>query len=373
MNNLLTQSEAADILGLTPRQVLRLANRGELPRVVFPNSEIRFDPDDLSSAQIEVGQEDCGIRQWRAGSAPSEIWFIQSPLCLVSGSHLPMAVRFSSMWNRRDVTLVIEHVPSVETLAVAIDASVTLGELGWVHQLLLSIESTSFPGRNEIVAVIEAVATTAVGAAIDSRISPDPDPGRNQARLCTLLGLLEAATNALNTESEVDGQGDEISRENQLRYWQALAHLWILGDLEAAADGLVEIVVSSPQTSITQTARFLLAMMGSEGVGEVSSGLVSDLLLSLIEEYQQPSAAYAGSSSPLFVEFVDHLSPRSYPLRTTVPEALCGLHQRYPDIEMGVQLGCADRDQNPHLDRILRTMGSLLRQRSRPLVCSNSR
>jgi len=47
MTKLLTQTEAADFLQLTPRQVLRLANRGELPRVVFPNREIRFDEDDL--------------------------------------------------------------------------------------------------------------------------------------------------------------------------------------------------------------------------------------------------------------------------------------------------------------------------------------
>ncbi len=45
---LLNEIEAADILGLTPRQVLRLANRGELPRVVFPNKEVRFDSADLS-------------------------------------------------------------------------------------------------------------------------------------------------------------------------------------------------------------------------------------------------------------------------------------------------------------------------------------
>jgi excisionase family DNA binding protein len=47
MTKLLTQSEAADFLQLTPRQVLRLASRGELPRVVFPNREVRFDYADL--------------------------------------------------------------------------------------------------------------------------------------------------------------------------------------------------------------------------------------------------------------------------------------------------------------------------------------
>jgi hypothetical protein len=45
---LLTQYEAADVLALTPRQVVRLASRGELPKVIFPNGEIRFDPDDLA-------------------------------------------------------------------------------------------------------------------------------------------------------------------------------------------------------------------------------------------------------------------------------------------------------------------------------------
>jgi excisionase family DNA binding protein len=45
---LVTESEAADFLSLTPRQVLRLASRGELPHVAFPNKEVRFDPDDLA-------------------------------------------------------------------------------------------------------------------------------------------------------------------------------------------------------------------------------------------------------------------------------------------------------------------------------------
>jgi excisionase family DNA binding protein len=48
MTKLLTQVEAADFLSLTPRQVLRLANRGELPRIIFPNREVRFDQADLS-------------------------------------------------------------------------------------------------------------------------------------------------------------------------------------------------------------------------------------------------------------------------------------------------------------------------------------
>lgn len=49
MTKLLTHSEAADFLQLTPRQVLRLANRGELPRVIFPNREVRFDQADLAA------------------------------------------------------------------------------------------------------------------------------------------------------------------------------------------------------------------------------------------------------------------------------------------------------------------------------------
>jgi len=33
---------------LTRGKFLRLANRGEIPRVVFPNREVRFDQADLS-------------------------------------------------------------------------------------------------------------------------------------------------------------------------------------------------------------------------------------------------------------------------------------------------------------------------------------
>jgi excisionase family DNA binding protein len=44
---LLTDVEAAELLRLTPRQVSRLARRGELPSVNLPGGGIRFDPDDI--------------------------------------------------------------------------------------------------------------------------------------------------------------------------------------------------------------------------------------------------------------------------------------------------------------------------------------
>lgn len=44
---LLTDSEAADMLRLTSRQVARLAKRGELPSVQLPGNEVRYDPDDI--------------------------------------------------------------------------------------------------------------------------------------------------------------------------------------------------------------------------------------------------------------------------------------------------------------------------------------
>jgi len=47
MTTLLTDSETAEILRLTPRQVARLARRGELPSVELTGKEIRFDPDDI--------------------------------------------------------------------------------------------------------------------------------------------------------------------------------------------------------------------------------------------------------------------------------------------------------------------------------------
>jgi excisionase family DNA binding protein len=47
MGHLITDSEAAEILRLTPRQVARLAKKGILPSVKLPGDEVRFDPDDL--------------------------------------------------------------------------------------------------------------------------------------------------------------------------------------------------------------------------------------------------------------------------------------------------------------------------------------
>jgi len=45
--HLLTSSEAADVVRLTPRQIDRLARRGELPSVHLPGAELRYDVDDL--------------------------------------------------------------------------------------------------------------------------------------------------------------------------------------------------------------------------------------------------------------------------------------------------------------------------------------
>jgi excisionase family DNA binding protein len=47
MTSLITDSEAAEILRLTPRQVAKLARRGELPSVNLPGNEVRFDVDDI--------------------------------------------------------------------------------------------------------------------------------------------------------------------------------------------------------------------------------------------------------------------------------------------------------------------------------------
>jgi excisionase family DNA binding protein len=47
MTTLLNESQVADLLGLTARQVLKLARRGELPSVRLPDNEIRFDPEDI--------------------------------------------------------------------------------------------------------------------------------------------------------------------------------------------------------------------------------------------------------------------------------------------------------------------------------------
>jgi excisionase family DNA binding protein len=47
MTTLLNESQVADLLGLTARQVIKLARCGELPSVHLPGGEIRFDPEDI--------------------------------------------------------------------------------------------------------------------------------------------------------------------------------------------------------------------------------------------------------------------------------------------------------------------------------------
>jgi excisionase family DNA binding protein len=44
---LLTETEVADLLGIIPRRVRRLARQGDIPCVRLPGDEIRFDESDL--------------------------------------------------------------------------------------------------------------------------------------------------------------------------------------------------------------------------------------------------------------------------------------------------------------------------------------
>ncbi len=48
MTRLLTETDVADVLGLTSRQVLRLARLGQLPFVRLPGNAVRFEPADLA-------------------------------------------------------------------------------------------------------------------------------------------------------------------------------------------------------------------------------------------------------------------------------------------------------------------------------------
>ena len=48
MTTLLDEFDAAELLKLTPRQVLRLARSGDLPAVHLPGKEIRFDATDIA-------------------------------------------------------------------------------------------------------------------------------------------------------------------------------------------------------------------------------------------------------------------------------------------------------------------------------------
>ncbi|MHB8898072.1 MAG: helix-turn-helix domain-containing protein [Thermoguttaceae bacterium] len=62
MTKLLTHNEVSELLQLTPRQVIRLAKRGDFPCVRFPRDEIRFDPDDIRKwvdAHKRPAQEVC--------------------------------------------------------------------------------------------------------------------------------------------------------------------------------------------------------------------------------------------------------------------------------------------------------------------------
>lgn len=55
---LLSIHDVERILRLTPRQISGLVKRGEIPHVVLPGDEVRFDPDDLR-AWIEAHKAGC--------------------------------------------------------------------------------------------------------------------------------------------------------------------------------------------------------------------------------------------------------------------------------------------------------------------------
>ncbi len=84
--HLLTNFEAAEILAITSRQVSRLAGRGELPCVLLPNNEVRFDLDDIREwvgsckrpekevTPAELSSTGMTLRDWFAGQALSSTY-----------------------------------------------------------------------------------------------------------------------------------------------------------------------------------------------------------------------------------------------------------------------------------------------------------
>lgn len=47
LTQLLDHFEAAELLSMLPPRLKRMAKRGEVPAVILPDGEIRFDPADL--------------------------------------------------------------------------------------------------------------------------------------------------------------------------------------------------------------------------------------------------------------------------------------------------------------------------------------
>ncbi len=85
-SHLLTNFEASEVLSITSHQVSRLARRGELPYVLLPNNEVRFDLDDIREwvgsckrPEKEVTPAKLSItgmtlRDWFAGQALSSTY-----------------------------------------------------------------------------------------------------------------------------------------------------------------------------------------------------------------------------------------------------------------------------------------------------------
>ena len=47
-NSLLDSNDLSIVLNLPPRRVKRLARKGEIPHVVLPGNEIRFEPEEIA-------------------------------------------------------------------------------------------------------------------------------------------------------------------------------------------------------------------------------------------------------------------------------------------------------------------------------------
>ena len=54
---LISLDEAAELLSITPRKLLRIARAGRLPSIDLGDGELRFDPDRLREWVREVSQE----------------------------------------------------------------------------------------------------------------------------------------------------------------------------------------------------------------------------------------------------------------------------------------------------------------------------
>ncbi|MBN1946838.1 MAG: sensor histidine kinase [Bradymonadales bacterium] len=324
--------------------------------------------------QLHTEGADCpGVRLERPATIQVDL-----AACLASGQWEPhLTVFCSSLLYRPESRLTLKIRAPLERRLAAAQEAIDRAELPLARRLLPQLSGPEIeaaaPAEMAVAARCLAQAALVEGFALHLDTATDPSDVRR--RLCSLWAEVQESTRIIREAASPLSGREAAAWEVEADFLDSQGHLWLEGNLEQAARLLAEID-SFASAGPVATARFYLALLGSEGVGQVSLDRLETALRALHVNHERPLlASSVDPGSTFLVQLVGSPALFGQMQAIPVPEAICALLEGAPDLYLPSGLAqslgatCNLRELDPIASGYRDWAGAYLRRIAGPIDC----